>query len=728
MIYPAILLWQPLLPLPIIAGVILLAVIFSIRSAPAPRRNPRQLAALTIRVLAIGLIGLLLLGPTHAEPDTAAASESDIHLLVDLSASMTSRDESGQSRWDAFRSVWLVDAEAVPGGVSWWAFGESLRPTTRAALLELTPTDRQTRLADALTRTLDRLPDQAGSILLFSDGRPTEGLDASLLDSLAFQAGERGIPIDVVALTQTDPARPGISVQLTATPLRIFNQDSVTLAATIHAPPGTPLVARIFGNDQPLDQRRFTAAASGVTTSRFTLTPPAIPDGTTAEYHYRISVQPADRDEATAREAHAFITQLGSPIRILLLEAAPHPDTRALIRHLNAQPRVQLTAIQSLGPERPIILSGTDSLPDLSRAATWSDYDLVLLGQRLDRLLTPEAWTGLATALDRGTALWLTRGQPTTGELPEVIAAHLPARFLPLDQPDRVQLSASNQAPWQLDETPIALNEMPAVYRTHRWGSISPAAQPWMTLTRSDQTEEPALLAARTGTTRIVMQSVGGLARWTRLPPRLADLDGRYALIINGIVGWLGLGETFAPGSPFALSIETTDAELGQPLSITAHARIPRPDADWPTLRLTAPDGSTQTLTLTTDPGETTRRATAITPDQAGIYTLTLDADPSLTRRFAAADRSLEMLDPSPRPDLLASLAERSGGAVIPHDDPQRWRELIDQRATSRAAPPTVESLDSARTRPAWPQLWLFGLIVGLLAIEWFVRRSGGLP
>jgi hypothetical protein len=77
-----------------------------------------------------------------------------------------------------------------------------------------------------------------------------------------------------------------------------------------------------------------------------------------------------------------------------------------------------------------------------------------------------------------------------------------------------------------------------------------------------------------------------------------------------------------------------------------------------------------------------------------------------------------EQQNPFPNHDLLKRVAAASGGTVIQQPD-ELARVLTD--VPTSVGPPIV------KRSPLWSDWWLWGLIVGLLTVEWCWRRAIGL-
>lgn len=77
-----------------------------------------------------------------------------------------------------------------------------------------------------------------------------------------------------------------------------------------------------------------------------------------------------------------------------------------------------------------------------------------------------------------------------------------------------------------------------------------------------------------------------------------------------------------------------------------------------------------------------------------------------------------EQQNPLPDHDLLARVAEASGGSVL--KDP-------DDLTTMLKGLPVTVGMPEVKTMPAWSRGWLMTLLIGLLTVEWVWRRRVGL-
>jgi Ca-activated chloride channel family protein len=178
--------------------------------------------ALALALAGVASAWLAAAGPRRSAPTPPGLAGLDLVLLIDASGSMASHDEGTPSRLDLAAQVAKKFLAARPHDrVALVAFAGKaavLSPLTtdHDTLLDLArrltagSLGRGTAIGDALAVALERLrPARAGAraIVLVTDGLSNAGA----LDPLtaATGAGERGIPIDTVAVGTPRPGRRG---------------------------------------------------------------------------------------------------------------------------------------------------------------------------------------------------------------------------------------------------------------------------------------------------------------------------------------------------------------------------------------------------------------------------------------------------------------------------------------------------------------------------------------
>jgi len=111
-------------------------------------------------------------------------------------------------------------------------------------------------------------------------------------------------------------------------------------------------------------------------------------------------------------------------------------------------------------------------------------------------------------------------------------------------------------------------------------------------------------------------------------------------------------------------------------------------------------------------------------PQPAGTYQASLSGEMAdnteSTVAFDVRPNFTEQLDTTARPDLLAEMAEKSGGAMLSDvtaaDIARRFREHLARHRPLQVREVTI-----------WDRWWVLVLVVGLWGTAWGLRRQRGL-
>ncbi|MEM9701767.1 MAG: glutamine amidotransferase, partial [Planctomycetota bacterium] len=241
----------------------------------------------------------------------------------------------------------------------------------------------------------------------------------------------------------------------------------------------------------------------------------------------------------------------------------------------------------------------------------------------------------------------------------------------------------------------------------------------------------PLLIAYEYGRSRVL--AFAGDTTW--LWP-LSGYQSEHARFWRQVVLWLTRKEEDDSG-PVFVSVEPRNVVPGRPARLKFGARNAEgellEDAQF-TVEVTGPDGEIATLSPraasgtpgqfradaadTGSPGDywVRVRATAGSGDAAGTL-----LGPDAVTRFIVDPRDLELDNPAADPALLATLANLTGGTVVP---PEELPELLERWADE--PPAAAETATLSRT-PLYDQWWVPLLFVGMLGTEWYLRKKRGL-
>ncbi|WP_166828739.1 hypothetical protein [Thalassoroseus pseudoceratinae] len=171
----------------------------------------------------------------------------------------------------------------------------------------------------------------------------------------------------------------------------------------------------------------------------------------------------------------------------------------------------------------------------------------------------------------------------------------------------------------------------------------------------------------------------------------------------------------------------------GQPVELEFGARTatgePIPDASF-TVRVLPPadeDGNTTERKVTPRRTADTHTATVRETSPSGDHWVRVSAEkdgqslgPDAWTRYLVESRDLELDNPSANPELLREISQTTGGRFLtPEELPGYLQDLIANPPQSLA-----EQVQSTRL---WDNWWFLLAFVGLLTLEWALRKKRGL-
>jgi len=335
-----------------------------IRLQPGSRIGLSALRALTLILLIA-----ILLRPVIVVPP-AAAKNSVLPVLVDISRSMRLHDSEGPSRLERAQGI-VRDLQAQLGAeyrLELLTFGEALTAVTD--IDRLAPTARRSDLSGAIADLAERYqprnppasgsagfveagPRIAGAIILSDGGdtAATEERDGRSLDAPVFTVGIGSADAlrdrEVVNLTAGEPLLPGASID-------------VSVSATSHGFGKDPVELRVTANGRPIEVRRVTPSADGAPIHAvFTVSPePEVPTV------YTLEIPEAPGEVATENNRRSVLVppQSGKR-RLLVMEGAPGFDHTFLKRALSDDPGLEIDAVVRKGKMTTAAIRFTSRLP-----------------------------------------------------------------------------------------------------------------------------------------------------------------------------------------------------------------------------------------------------------------------------------------------------------------------------------------------------------------------------
>lgn len=739
--------WQPIAaPLKIAAGGVVLAALALFAYLRVLREHRGAAAALLLmRLGVIAAVCVLLLGPSREIPQSPSSQRPRLSILVDTSESMLTGDCAGGTRIDHVARHILgpdqVQALSDQFEIDFQGFDETLRPLSLARLHEHPrelAAGRSTRLAASVMAAVSRVKtgEEGHILLVVSDGRDTEDAPVQPAASLA---AAKGIPIFTVGVG-------GAQASVDAALLAVPQQEALL--------PGEPggILVKVYQSgldDQPAHLR----VVSGPETQRIpvrlrrgeaTETQVTIRRDEPGQYEFEVSLEPIPGEAELANNAQTvFVEVMKRRIRVLLLEGNPFWDSKFLAQSLRKDEQIELTQITQVAAakQKRIVTRTTAAAGAVPQTLEeWGEYDVVVLGKNVERLIGTRAAEALASYVaSAGGRVVLARGaawdssSPQGARLSDILSVLEPVAWgdasaeglaLSLTPSGR---TAAWFAPTKLGTDPeAALRQLPGFEQMREVVREKSGA---LTLVRAlpvgtPQAEGwPAVTRMTYGRGQVVAVLGEGLWRWSLLPPELHDLRGFYDTFWSNLVRWLALGGDFPPGQQVSLQLSRSSVRLGDELLVDiAYKQSPAGGAD-PQLEIVAPDGRRRSVPLHPLPGTAPRFRANLSPEQTGVHQVVVrtpgSTPASLTRKFNVYEVNLERLQTSANFLTLQMLAEHSGGAAFDAASASDLRQSLRRHREATLVPPQREFL--------WDRGMLMTLLLLWAGGEWLFRRAVGL-
>lgn len=732
-----------------LAAIVLLGLL-----AVGPARDkmsPGKRAALAgIRLGVVLLVVVAMLRPTLVYTSTAK-QPATLVVMADASRSLTVPDAAGgRTRWDLLRQT-LDDARGALRRVDrefelkGYVFDATTRPVAlddgRLALPAL-PEGPQTALGAALE---DVLQAEAGKrllgVVLLSDGNQQALAPRNVPpQTAAGRMKSLGAPLYTVALGQArglGQAKDVRVAQLVVNPT-VFVKNKLPVRAQLRVDgyANRPLPVELLFEKKPgkLDvvaRKNVQATDEGqILTVDFDYVPE-----TPGEFMIglRVPAQPGELVK-TNNELRTFVNVLSGGLNVLYLEGTRRVEQRYLRWSLDASADINVDYLW-IDPKEGA------SRPSLADRFAPGRYEVYLLGDIDSTAFQPDELKLLAEAVRRGAGLMALGGFHSFGAggyagtpLADVLPVKMD-RFerQPPDGPVRAELHVPG--PFKMRPTPLGLRHfalsladtqaddiraweaLPALEGANRWNGFSAGAQ----LLAVGGRDVPLLVSHSVGAGRVMAFAADSTWHWwmqghqaqhQRFWRQAVLWLARKDQAANSNV-WIKLdNRRFAPGERVEFTVGANSA-AGQPLpQAEFKAELIRPDGTTESLRLVRRDGQTAgSIRDTAASGDYTIRVSAADGGTAVGTTQT---------RFLVFEQDMELDNPAADADTLETLAATTGGERIA---PEQLPRLIE-----RLAEKTKDLEVKRETKATFWDTWSFLFaLVGLLSVEWFLRKRWGL-
>jgi hypothetical protein len=732
-------------------GLLLLVLLWTV-PAPGKTTTRRRRTLLGLRLAVIAMLILAMLRPTlvlmESKPQAAT-----IAILADASRSMTVADEShGRSRWDRLVGTFEECQDALAElskayEVQVYLFDADARQVdVQGGAVDLggTPDGRQT----AIGWTIDDLQHRNSGILMLATILLSDGAQRAYAphDMLPQAAAERmaqlGFPLYTVCFGQSRGVGQiedvAVTELLAAQTVFVKNQLPVTAQVRIDGLVNKQIPVRLLaesgGKMEVVDQKTITAKKSGETQQvEFTYVPQQA-----GEFKLTVEVdnQPGEL-VTTNNRLSTFVNVLKGGLQVLYIEGTPRRETPFLRHALAAAPGVNLKSVwlNSFAPKsrRPA---------DMDEWFKPGKFDVYILGDVDSSLFDRQQLIDLANVVSKGAGLIMLGGFHSFG--PGGYAVTDLAKVLPIEM-DRLErtplgsppnknhhLSAVKMRPvprfqdhFSLRIAPTAAEsqalwqQLPALEGANRW-DLSRVKQGALVLATTEK-EDPLLVAKQHGDGRVMAFAGDSTWHWP-----MQGFGAAHERFWRQTILWLGKKDEGGEGNVW-IELPRRRFNPADPVDFNVGARNAKGEAVTDATfkaEIELPDGTRRPLSIVqnADKQSGNFRDTL----QAGDYRLHVTAIAggaelgTAQSRFLVSEQDLELDNAIANRTMMEDLAKTTRGKAV---EPERLAEFLRDLAKQR------ENLEvkTEVKRTFWDTWPFMALMVGLLTIEWYLRKRWGL-
>jgi uncharacterized membrane protein len=741
------------------AVVVVLLGLLLIRPRHRQMTAARLVTLSILRLLVVLLVLLAMLRPTlvymRVKPQQASLA-----LLVDDSRSMQVEDSLGDtSRWQSLRSLLEASADDLAKlGQSWdvkaYQFDDQTRKLDvrdgRVALPDR-PDGQQTALGAAINDVLDR--EASGrllAVLLLSDGAQR----AMAPNDLPPQVAVRRLAAEHVPLYTFTFGKSGGSERADLAIDDLVTNETVYAGMptevrgqlSAHGYAGQRVTVQLLWEStdgmKPVDAVQLDTGVEGVTKPVVLHYTPRTP----GEYKVTLRVEPRDGELVTTNnEVSTFVTVRRGGINVLYLAGTdriggePGPQQRFVRAALARSPDVVV--------DRRLVDYQPPEM-DLRDELSQRKFDVVILDDVDSQGLSMPTWKSLAERVGNGMGLMMAGGYHSLGPggfrstpLADVLPIDIgPAQRQNFGEPMRQDVQLAGPVRMQPaaplgTRSPImqiatgndplaAWNELPPLDGANliTRNELKPGTQ--VLAEADDAQRHPLLVAGQYGDGRVLafagdstwrwqMQGFGDAHQrfWRQCVLWLAkndeETEGRVWIRLAGRRALRGARVDFTVGAEDAQHQPIADARFDvsvqTPEGHTVDVRPVRSGDEWGAVfRETATPGDYRIKVTGHDKGGQIGTAEA---------------------RFLVPEHDIELDRPAAEPTLMAQLsdmtADAGGAALAPEELPTLMHRLASQ-------PPKLEE-EVIANKTYWDTWPFFLVLVGLLGVEWYLRKRWGL-
>ncbi len=676
---------------------IAVAALLYVKAKPFGKKSTGLNIFLSIlRGLAVTGIAMLLLSPLLKNMETETRKPIVV-IATDVSESMKAALTDADSATLTSEIANLSTTLQEQYDVIEYTFGSELSESS-----DISFGDKMTNMSSVINEVYDLYGNQnLGAVVLTSDGIYNQGSNPLYL------APKLGAPIFTIAVGDTTPKRDLVLKRVFHNNIAYLGDKfsiQVDVSAFNCAGAGSTLrVSKVGDGGQLLDSQPIAISGKDFFTTKEIILPADKP-GT---QRYRISLTGVSGEASRANNSKdIFVEILDARQQILIAAAAPHPDLTALKAAYDGNKNYEVTL--KIGAELPRTVSKYDvvilhQLPSKAHPAT----DLLndLRTGKIPHLFILGAQTNLNAFGKAQDLITLKGANVNVNDVQPVMASGfnlftisdeliaMTKRFPPLQSPFGEYAAGGN--------TDVLLEQKIGTVET---------GYPLMVFGERDGIKQAVICGE-------------GIFKWRIFNYLQQQHFEQVDELLGKTLQYLSVKRDkrrFRANASKNLYDENEHVFIDAELYNESYELINDPDAS---VTLTDQDGKQFSFTMSKTTSAYTLDA-GILPTGSYRYTASVEVDGNkLTSngRFSIKPIQLELFETTADYGLLRLMSERTGGEQRTLDGISTLAERISGDETVR---PTLYS--TLKTRAVINLKWIFFALIGLLILEWFIRRYKG--
>jgi hypothetical protein len=690
------------------------------RRTVAPLRPLTRSVLVALRTTLLSLMLFLLFAPVLRLARTSSRLPV-LAVLADNSESMRTADRP-TTRAQQLTAVLHSRALSEVAGfaaVRWFTFGDHLRPWDRSSADSLSlhePTSNFAEALQSLQRESER--EKIGAALMITDGTFTAGQNP------VHGVERRVIPLFTVGVGDSSEQRDVIITRVSAND-RVFSGTASPVDVHVKSSGfSSGAVDVVLTDGSAILDRTTIPLAEG--TREYAVRLSYRPEGEEMR-QYTVRVSPMPGELTLANNARSFYVRvLRSKLHVLLLAGGPSPDVSAVRQTLSEDADIDLRTLVVKSPSEfyegsltPPLLDSADCLVSVGfPTPSTPEASLRLISDAIARRELPLFFIG-GRSIDDSRLKTFGSALPFSTELPSAT-----------EQLVYIQPAGSDVGREILGlGTPggaDAWAKLPPVFRTLTAYHIRPEATLLATARTPVQGSFDPLLVARNVDHQKSLALLGyGIWRWRLMAQEGAESSGLFPAFLSTAVRWLTtrddrsnlrvtpVRDFFHRGEAVGFAGQLYDA-TNHPLDnarvrVTVHSAAGLREVDLHSAGSGRYEGQLDGL-------------------EEGEYSYTAFAETGGSRmesqrgKFAVGGLDLEFQETRSDVQLLHQLAARSGGRFLTAGTIDSLPGFL--RSLRGFSPSEVRHELSLEL---WNWQYVLALLVGLLALEWFLRKRSGM-